>query len=154
MITKWLLEYMQQPWLLDEISCAAFEWLSAMDAFLRLCFTGDRTFFDRKQADEAHRLLSIFARKYVECAGRCHEAKFLFFNLTPKFHYILHVRDALKLTPKRPLYLNPIVFSTQMCEDYVGRVSQSSRTVHPLGVPLRVGQKWRLFTKLKWMEEI
>ena len=154
LLTKFLLDYLGQPWLLDEVASTALGWLAAMDDFLRLCYTADRVFFTPGQAARAHECLSCFAVKYHHCAMQCFKMQKLFFNLTPKFHYMLHVRDSLLLQQGRHIYLNPAVFSTQMCEDYVGQVSQSSRTVHPLGVPLRVGQKWRLYTKLKWTERM
>ena len=151
LVCKFLLDYLGQPWELDPVMRAALEWLSAMDDFLRLCYTADRIFFTEEQARLAHQLRTKFAERYHECSSRCYSVRALFFNLTPKYHYMLHVRDSLAPRPNQRLYLNPAAFSTQMDEDYVGRVSQSSRTVHPLGVPLRVGQKWRIYTKLRWM---
>lgn len=151
LLTKFVLDYLGQPWLLDAVAEAALAWLQAMDDFLRLCYTADRIFLTASQSQAAFDYLTTFARHYHSCATMCHSRSLLFFNLTPKFHYMLHVRESLMLQSDQLYYLNPAVFSTQMAEDYVGVVSRSSRTCHPLGVPLRVGQKWRLYTKLRWM---
>ena len=147
---KFLLDYLGQPWLLDDVAASAFQWLAAIDDFLHLCYTTDRIFFTPEQSHTAHGHLCTFAEKYHDCASKCFARNLLFFNLTPKYHYMLHVRDSLELRPKQKLYMNPAATSTQMDEDYVGRVSQSSRTVHALGVPLRVGQKWLVYTHMRW----
>ncbi|CAE7941262.1 unnamed protein product, partial [Symbiodinium necroappetens] len=150
LLVKFLLDYLGQPWLLDDVAASAFQWLAAIDDFLHLCYTTDRIFFTPEQSQTAHGHLCTFAEKYHDCASKCFARNILFFNLTPKYHYMLHVRDSLELRPKQKLYMNPAATSTQMDEDYVGRVSQSSRTVHALGVPLRVGQKWLVYTHMRW----
>ena len=154
LIMKFLLDLLGQPWLLDDVATCALQWLAAINDFLHLCYTTDRTFFTPGQAQTAYGHLSTFAEKYHECASMCFARKLLFFNLTTKFHYMLHVRDSLELRPQQKLYFNPAATSTQMDEDYVGRVSQSSRTVHALGVPLRVGQKWLVYTKMRWSGQV
>ena len=133
LLVKWLVDYLQQPWLRDEIMECMLLALIAMDDFHRLCYQqADRIWLTAAQAMSARHFLWQFFCSYVKAARLCHQQAKLFFNITPKFHYLLHIHEDLQRCAGREYTLNPASFATQMDEDYVGVASQMGRTCHPL----------------------
>ena len=61
--------------------------------------------------------------------------------MQPKFHYLNHTWLSLLTQSKKRWSLNPIVYSCQMQEDYIGRPSRLSRRCNPRSVSTRVLQR-------------
>ena len=123
-----------------------------MNDFLHECYTTDRTHMTRAQATKACECLRAFFRNYIQAADLARRNRQIFWNLTPKFHYLMHVEYdmAVQLSSGARYIFNPYLFSTAMAEDSVGRLSMLSRSVHPLSMPSRVAQKYMLDAKQRW----
>ena len=123
-----------------------------MNNFLHECYTADRTYLTDKQAYKVCDHLREFFRNYIQAAHLARRHGGIFWNLTPKFHYPMHVEyDTTKqLRAGGHRILNPCLFGTAMAEDSVGRLCIISRSVHPLTMPSRVAQKYMLDAKQRW----
>ena len=151
LVLKWLLDFLSGPWLLNDVLTAAFAAATGMDAFHRLCFqSADRVWLNERQAITAAEQLGLFIVNYFVAAKLCFSHGQLFFNLTPKFHYLLHLHDDLALSPGQQFALNPAIWSTQMDEDHVGVTSRMSRSSHQATVGKRTGQRWLLHVFQIW----
>ena len=82
-----------------------------------------------------------FLRTYATLAWMAHEKKLSKFPMQPKFHYLNHTWLSLLTQSKKRWSLNPIVYSCQMQEDYIGRPSRLSRRCNPRSVSTRVLQR-------------
>ena len=79
-----------------------------------------------------------FLKEYRVCAQFAFEAKKCRFKIPPKYHAFVHIDHAMindlgKISPKTleantPSILNPLCYSCQLDEDFVGQVSALSRT--------------------------
>ena len=144
----------------DDISTSGFIAGKSVDAFLRLIFgsvdeCGCRNFaFTRNEGCECLALLNLFLEKYMVCAQGCFHRQLCFFNLVPKYHFLLHVafdlEKALEQCPLDGFVLSPGLFATQMAEDATGRTSRMARHVHISNTSLRVAQRWLIACKLFW----
>lgn len=138
---------------LNQICFDALEAAGRMDDFLRLVFTADRLFLSREEAATALHYLDTWHEKYQACARACYDQSLVFFNLTPKVHYLFHVSDDIKkqlLVNDLQCILNPAMFSTQMAENYIGKTCRVAKTVHPCTAAFRTAQKWLVVTKQVW----
>ncbi|CAE7484656.1 unnamed protein product [Symbiodinium sp. CCMP2592] len=85
-----------------------------------------------ERSNEAGQLASQFLRRYEQCAQLAHAQEKTLFTLQPKLHPFHHFAiDLLRAANGGYECLNPLVFSTQMSEDLVGRPSRLSRRVAP-----------------------
>ena len=70
-------------------------------------------------------------------------------KLQPKFHFFSEVLYSLHADQARKVpSLSPLAFATQCDEDFVGRVSQASRSVSSRTVHVRTMQKYLLSLKV------
>ena len=75
-----------------------------------------------------------FLRRYASCALQARQQGRALFAVMPKSHAFHHLMLHLEIHaghPGRRWLLNPMAWSTQMCEDFVGRPSRLSRRVKP-----------------------
>ena len=147
---KWLIDYLSGPWAFDAVLQHAFQAGKAADDFHRHCFTADRVWLDQDQAQEASLLLGRYIVHYHAAARECWQCSLLFFNLTPKVHYLMHMLDDLRLVRGQRYVANPALWSTQMDEDHVGVSSRRSRSTHAATVAKRTGDKWLVYVRRKW----
>ena len=108
------------------------------------------------EGQSALEVLDKFLINYIRFAYDTNQDGLVFFNITPKLHYLDHVCSDLRgqlSKQQQQRLLNPMAFSTAMAEDYVGRASVISRTSHPTAMPLRMAQKWLIETRLRWRGE-
>ena len=140
----------------DPISQKAMVAASNMDAFLRLVFTTNRFFLSRSEGLSAYALLCVWNEKVHECARACYALNACFFNLTPKIHYVMHIGADIKLQLDSGLIeiLSPALWATQMAEEFIGSACRLGRTVHPSTAVRRSAQKWLVFCKQWWLEEV
>jgi len=140
----------------NQICCDALDAARCMDDFLRLVFTVDRIFLSREEASAALNLLLMWHAKTHVCARGCFDQRLVFFNLTPKFHYLQHVSDDIKkqLDAELTEILNPGLYATQMAEDYIGKSCRIAKTTHPCTAVRRTGQKWLVFCRQWWINDL
>ena len=91
----------------------------------------DKALFLAKQGD-------LFLRKYGEAVRICFNARRQLFMLMPNMHRLSHITDDMtKQAAKAAFVINPLIFSCQADEDFVGRPSRVSRRVSILQVVKR-----------------
>lgn len=95
----------------------------------------------------------MFMDNYVRLAYDVNRLGLVFFNMTPKIHYLDHILLELRGQLRNSRVLNPMAFSTAMAEDHVGRSSVLSRTTHQASMPFRTAQKWLIETRMRWRKE-
>lgn len=95
----------------------------------------------------------MFLERYVRLAYDVNQRGLVFFNMTPKMHYLDHIHVELRAQLRNSRVLNPMAFSTAMAEDHVGRSSVMSRTTHQVSMPSRTAQKWLIETRLRWKKD-
>ena len=153
LVTKWLVDYLSRPWLFDDMTSHVFDFLTALDSFHHLCFVeSNRVWMNNAQMRSGRSLLARFFAGYSNAAQLCHMRGWLFFNITPKYHYLLHIEHDLALSKNHNWGFNPACFATQMDEDYMGVSSRMSRCVHPLGAAKRTAQRWLIYSWLQWKD--
>ena len=73
------------------------------------------------------------------------------FQVIPKSHMWAHVVHTLRAeAASEELVLNPISFSCQQDEDFVGRVCALSRVCHPATLHARTLQKYKVAMAVRW----
>ncbi|CAE7949237.1 unnamed protein product [Symbiodinium sp. KB8] len=153
LVTRWLVDYLCRPWLLDETLESVFRAIAALDDFHRLCYAdSDRIWMTAAQMRQARKHAGVFLASYATAAARCHADGKLFFNITPKYHYFLHIEHDLRMSMGQDWGFNPACWATQMDEDYMGVSSRMSRATHPLGAAKRTAQRWLIYSWLKWKD--
>ncbi|CAE7501520.1 ttn-1 [Symbiodinium sp. CCMP2456] len=153
LVTRWLADYLCRPWLLDATLENVYRAVTALDDFHRLCYVDtDRVWMNAVQMRQARRHAGIFLSAYATAAGTCHSEGKLFFNITPKYHYFLHIEHELRISMGQEWGFNPACWATQMDEDYMGVSSRMSRATHPLGAAKRTAQRWLIHSWLKWKD--
>ena len=138
----------------NEICASALAASRCMDDFLRLVYTQNRLFLSREQGFACLNLLKTWYVKTMWCARACYDQKICFFNLTPKYHYLMHVGLDLERQLQGGLedILSPGLFATQMAEEYIGKSCRVARTTHPCTAVKRTAQKWMVHCK-QWFDE-
>ena len=140
----------------NQVCCDALHAARCMDDFLRLVFTANRFFLSREEASAALNYLLMWHAKTHACARGCFDQRLVFFNLTPKFHYLQHVSDDIKkqLDSELTEILSPAIYATQMAEDYIGKSCRVAKTTHPCTAVRRTGQKWLVFCRQWWINDL
>ena len=83
-----------------------------------------------------------FLRNYSQLAWLAYRSGSPKFPMQPKFHYINHTMvELLEQAQKHRWALNPLTFSCQMQEDFIGKPSRLSRRCNPRSVSHRVLQR-------------
>ena len=89
-----------------------------------------------------------FLRLYASMARICQSRGLKRYPLVPKCHYFNHqCLDLLSQGLSGHAALNPLIFSNQLQEDFIGKPSRISRRVNPRSAPLRVLQRTLLAIK-------
>lgn len=89
-----------------------------------------------------------FLRLYASLARICQSRGLRRFPLVPKCHYFNHqFLDLLSQGLSGHEAINPLIFSNQLQEDFIGKPSRLSRRVNPRSAPLRVLQRTLLAIK-------
>ena len=98
-----------------------------------------------------------FSDCYSKLASQCHMLKLRRFHLEPTLHYMHHfavdTQERLDLNDMH--ILSPNNDNCETDEDFVGRVSRLSRSVHALSIPQRTIQRYKIkayfvFTGQDW----
>ena len=91
-----------------------------------------------------------FLRSYAEAAQLCFDRGVTRCKLNPKYHAFIHMVDRLceAVDKQQRFAFNPLSESTQMSEDFVGKIALlscavSTRTVHLQAVSRYLTEVWR-----------
>ena len=82
-----------------------------------------------------------FLRLYSQLALAAFQQRVRRFALIPKLHYFHHLMVDLLEQSAGPWSLNPLVYSVQQQEDYIGRPSRVSRRVSAKSHAIRTVQR-------------
>ncbi|CAE7432742.1 unnamed protein product [Symbiodinium sp. CCMP2456] len=119
--------------------------------FFRILYSED-VWLSVERSNEAGQLASQFLRRYEQCAQLAHAQGKTLFTLQPKLHPFHHCAlDLLRAAGGGYEALNPLVFSTQMSEDLVGRPSRLSRRVDPRSVVKRTLERYLQSAYAEWV---
>ena len=96
-----------------------------------------------------------FLRRYATLADKAVISSRTFFSLLPKHHAMQHLflEDLVLAASKQAAVLNPICYTVQQSEDYIGRVSRTSRRVHPRTCVRRCLERHLQLAYSKYVEE-
>ena len=93
----------------------------------------------------------LFLQAFNKLAGLALARNFPRYQVIPKAHMWAHVVHSLRLQATTgQLVLNPLSFSCQVDEDFVGRVCALSRICHPATVHFRTLQKYKVCMAIRW----
>ena len=163
-------DYPKGSWFKAAITTNMLEWAETYDAqggplldkalsavkvanqFFRLLYAED-AWLSVERSNEAGQLASQFLRRYEQCAHLAHAQGKALFTLQPKLHPFHHFTiDLLRAADGRYEALNPLIFSTQMSEDLVGRPSRLSRRVAPRSVVKRTLERYLQSAYAEWIK--
>ena len=118
------------------------EAVQALNKFLSGLYECD-AFLDRDTATTLGHYGLRFLRRYSWCATEALRQRRCLFNLIPKLHCVHHicVQDLIEAAQRSDHIINPLVYSVQLAEDYIGRNSRTSRRLHPATVTKRVVER-------------
>lgn len=111
----------------------ALECVASLNSAMREMYAAE-LFLEPPQAARVAGFGLRYLRRYGKLADLAHRGGRPLFPLMPKAHAWHHLMLELELsasTPGRQWCLNPLCYSTQMCEDFVGRPSRLARRTRP-----------------------
>ena len=126
----------------DVLLTKTAEAVRALNIFLRGLYESD-VFLESERAHYLGEQGLRFLRRYSWCASESVRQGRCLFLLLPKAHCLQHIclNDLVLDSQIYTKIVNPIVYSVQMLEDYVGRNSRLSRRIHPSSVTKRAVQR-------------
>ena len=93
----------------------------------------------------------MFIKTFGKLASMALRQKLPRFQLVPKVHIWAHVvHDLLEAAKKPHMVLNPLAYSCQCDEDFVGKICTLSRATHARTMHCRTLQKYLLNLALRW----
>ena len=96
-----------------------------------------------------------FLQAYSHLAKMAHRSGIRRFVLIPKLHFVHHImQELLCHSASSSWAMNPLTFSVQLQEDFIGRPSRVSRWVSPKATALRTLQRvlLQMFAEFKRVE--
>ena len=133
-LTTMLMQYIEHRFLTEDWSQLSISLKLAggaavsANAFLRLLYNWE-AWLPAPIAKRAGELGQRFLRRYSTLCTMAREAGRNLWILQPEFHAFHHLVIYLLRSSERGCVLNPLVFSTQQSEDFIGRPSRLSRRV-------------------------
>ena len=134
----------QRPWLLWKRiakSISMVQLFRHANRFMTCLYGADWWLLDterQKLIDHGVQTMVLFKR----LAGQAYAWNLTRWKLQPKFHFFSEVLYSLHADKSRNVpSLSPLAFATQCDEDFVGRVSQASRSVSSRTVHVRTMQQ-------------
>ena len=96
-----------------------------------------------------------FLRRYASLARLAADRRRTLFSLLPKHHALQHIflRDLLLASEKFTTVINPIVYTVQLSEDYIGQMSRLSRRVSPATCAERCIQRHLTLAYRKYVDQ-
>ena len=124
----------------------------ALNEFLRVLFRND-AWLSTEVARLAGEFACKFLRRYAQCAKRALHTGRVLWALQPKLHSLHHVAvSLLAAADAGHEACNPLLFSAQIAEDFIGRPSRLSRRVTSRGTCLRVMERYLQSAHHEWCE--
>ena len=125
------------------------EALKAANVFMSTLYSSG-LFLDRATCKTVAQSGLDFLRAYAEAAQQAYDQQKTRFKLNPKYHAYIHVVDRLSraFEDGQAWAWNPLADSTQLDEDFIGKVAVSScaastRTVHMQTISRYLVNVWR-----------
>ena len=149
-LLRWLIAILQprgpcSDWQL--MACAA-AWNA--DALFTILAKAD-AFLSPQEACAAATFCGDFLAALAWLARDAVDAGRLLYNIRPKFHLLLHVRDQLHSADAQlHTVLNPMLHSTWQDESFVGRVSRIARRVHASNGTASTLQRYLCVLRVRW----
>ena len=135
----------------DDLLQSAMDGAKAINRFVTILYSED-AWLSPEQARLTGELVCRFLRRYDACAKEAFHQQRTLFGLPPKLHVLHHMGlDLLEAGAASREALNPLVFSTQMSEDLVGRPSRLSRRVSTRTTVMRVLQRYLQAAYKQWV---
>ena len=136
----------------EPLLVSAFEATKCINRFFRILYTSG-AWLPVETAKLTGELLSRFLRRYDQLAWDSFGQQLTLFALPPKIHPLHHFAiDLLRSAAKGHPGLNPLLWSTQMSEDLVGRPSRLSRRVGSRLVILRTLERYLKSAYSEWIK--
>ena len=122
------------------------------DAFKQLY--SEDCFLEPAVAQRIGRLGVGFLEKYGQLAQEAFNQKRCLFTLVPKHHLLHHVFlvDLLHAGQSKKAIPNPLIFSVQCSEDFIGRPSRISRRVNSRTVVDRTMDRFLIRAHKEWLQ--
>ena len=135
----------------DPLLTRALEGGNAMEEALRLLYEAD-AWIGSSQAKQIAELGLRFLRRYSEAAKLAHDNNASLFVLMPKLHALQHIMLGLLDQSSSALFApNPLIWSVQADEDFIGRPSRLARRVSAPTVVKRVLQRYLQAAYKQWV---
>lgn len=154
MLIQWIADYIaSRPFVLTEPLDLCLRAAVAFDEFQRLCYTANRVWFGRGEAQRALEHIVTFVCCYKALTNWACKNRWTLFMSTPKLHFSAHFAYDLYVflqNPELEYTFNPGCFATPMMEDFVGITSRIARTCHPSNVPKTVLYKYLVTARKAW----
>ena len=127
----------------DNLLNMCVEGVQALNSFLRGLYASD-IFLDPETARRLGEYGLRFLRRYSQAAAGAQAQGRCLFSLIPKLHCLQHIcLKALVLESQScERVVNPLVYSVQQSEDFIGRNSRVARHVHPRLCSQRVCERF------------
>ncbi|CAE7891387.1 ANK3 [Symbiodinium necroappetens] len=137
----------------DVLLMKCSEAVQALNKFITGLYEAD-VFLSSNQAYTLGEYGLQFLRRYSWCAGEAARQSRCLFIILPKMHCLQHIclQDLVMASQRFDLVVNPLVHSVQLCEDYVGRNSRTSRRIHPSTCTVRAVQRHLQLAFAKYVE--
>ncbi|CAE7264564.1 unnamed protein product [Symbiodinium sp. KB8] len=130
----------------------AIQAAQAINEFFRLLYSSD-VWLAPEVSTRASQLLFRFLRRYQSGAEASFRESRTLFVLQPKLHPLQHIAVKLwQLGNANKAAINPLVYATQVSEDFVGRQSRLSRRVAPQQVIRRVLERYLVSAHAQFVE--
>ena len=126
----------------DPLLTNCIEAVQSLNKFLSGLYQQD-AFLDRDTATLLGQYGLRFLRRYSWCTTEAVRQNRCLFTLIPKLHCLQHIclQDLVLAAKQYNYIMNPLVWSVQLAEDYIGRNSRTSRKLHPTTVTKRVAER-------------
>ncbi|CAE7218706.1 unnamed protein product [Symbiodinium sp. KB8] len=126
----------------DQLLTKTGEAVQSLNIFLKGLYKSD-VFLTSEHACYLGEQGLRFLRRYSWCATESVRQQRCLFLILPKAHCLHHIclKDLVLDSRQYSKVVNPIIYSVQMLEDYVGRNARLSRRIHPASVTKRVVQR-------------
>ena len=129
---------------------AVLEAIKGANHFMHMIYNAGLWLTD-SEANRCIQSLSRFLKYYQVCATLAYERKNPRFRLSPKYHSATEVLfDIMHAKARNVQGLNPWAWSTQIDEDFVGRVATFSRAVSSRTVHFKTVQRYKLSLGVQW----
>ena len=123
----------------------------SLNAFMRLLYQSDAWMAPHTASLAANYALR-FLRRYNTCACRARQLMRTLFPIQPKFHCLAHIALQLHWAASEDKEaMNPLLWSTQQSEDFIGRPSRLSRRVSSRLVVQRVMERYLQAAHPQWV---